>query len=80
MAGLMLVVYLATNVAYAIQEEDPLYNFAQGIVEIVQINLSIWRILYVIIEIFALMFVFIILPAIIFKLMKWAIREVFGGK
>ena len=39
--------------------------------EIIQINISIWRIIYAVFEIFMLTAVFILLPVFLIKLLKW---------
>jgi len=57
--------------------EDPIYIFANVLTELVQIFLSMWRIAYVIFEVLALLFIFLGIPVIIFKLIKWGFREVF---
>lgn len=72
-----LVMIMMPIFAVGTQDEDPLYNFAKGVGEIVQINLSLWRIFYVIFEITALIFAVIVLPVIVFKVGKWAIKEGF---
>ena len=59
-------------------KDDPIYVFSSVLSEIVQIFLSIWRIVYVTFEVFALIFIFLIIPVLIFKTMKWGIKEVFG--
>ena len=59
-------------------KDDPIYVFSSVLSEIVQIFLSMWRIVYVTFEVFALIFIFLIIPVLIFKTMKWGIKEVFG--
>lgn len=65
--------------AFAIQADDPLMDLATFLAEIIQINVSIWRILYVLIEIGALVFVLLVLPVLVFQIGKWAISTVFKG-
>jgi len=59
-------------------KDDPIYLFSLALSEIVQVFLSMWRIIYVTFEIFALMFVLLILPILVFKTIKWGINEVFN--
>jgi len=57
--------------------DDPIYIFATVLTELAQIFLSIWRVIYVLFEIFAIIFTLLTLPILIFKTIKWGIKEVF---
>ena len=75
---LMLMVVLPTWALGEQTKDDPIYLFSIALTEIVQVFLSMWRIIYVTFEIFALMFVLLILPILVFKTIKWGINEVFN--
>ena len=57
--------------------EDKLGLLTQILSEIFQVNVSLWRIIYALGEIGALILIFIILPIWIAKLIKWGLNEVF---
>lgn len=48
--------------------------------EIIQVNVSMWRIVYMLAEVVSLIVVFIILPVWVIKLIRWAINEIFSKK
>lgn len=60
--------------------EDKLNLLLQILGEIFQVNVSIWRILYALFEIGALILIFVILPIWIIKNLKWGVREAFSKK
>lgn len=64
--------------AEAQTKDDPIYIFASILTEIAQVFLSMWRVVYVTFEVFSLIFIFLIIPVLIFKTIKWGIKEVFG--
>jgi len=64
--------------AEAQAKDDPIYIFASVLTEIVQVFLSMWRVVYVTFEVFSLIFIFLIIPILIFKTIKWGIKEVFN--
>ena len=57
--------------------EDKLGLLIQILSEIFQVNVSLWRIIYALGEIGALILIFIILPIWVAKLIKWGLNEVF---
>lgn len=57
------------------QNEDKLNLLLQYLSEIIQVNVSIWRIIYALAEIFALVLVGMILPVWILKSLAWGIKN-----
>ncbi len=46
--------------------------------ELIQINVSLWRVVYLLGEIVSLMVIFIVLPILFIKLLRWGINEMFS--
>lgn len=61
-----------------IQNEDKLQTLIEIIIEIFQVNVSMWRIIYSLFEIGVQIFIYFIAPVLLFKVVRWGWNVIFS--